>query len=65
MRMLVLLQKVEEEWAGSNENHLVRLHLLTILTGQGHISEMFVLSQISKGGFNIFLEIVPLEAQLF
>ena len=49
MRMLVLLQKVEKKWAGCNKNHFVSLHLLTILTGQSHISEFLVISQVSKG----------------
>ena len=32
----------------SSQDHLVSFHLLTILTGQGHISKVVVLFQISK-----------------
>ena len=38
-----------EEGTGWCENHLVSLHLLAILTGQGYISEVLALSQFSKG----------------
>ena len=31
-----------------SQDHLVSFHLLTILTGQGHISKVVVISQISK-----------------
>ena len=48
MRMLVPLQDVLEERTRGNKNHLVSLHLLAILTGQGHISKVVVLFQISK-----------------
>ena len=44
--MFVPLQNIEKEWTRGDENHLVCLHLLTILTSQGHICEVFVLSQI-------------------
>ena len=62
--MFVLLQKVEKEWTGSNKNHLVHLHLLTILTGQSHISEVIILSQVSKNTFDVVLKVIPLEAKL-
>ena len=41
------------------------LHLLTILTGQGHICKVPVLSQISKGRAYILFEVVPLQTQPF
>ena len=65
MWVLVPLEDVEEEGAGGYEDDLVSLHLLTILTGQGHISELLVLSQISKGRADILSEVVPLQTQLF
>ena len=57
MGMFVPLQDVHKERTRSNKNHLVSLHLLTILTGQGHISEFIVLSQVSKDK----AEVVPLQ----
>ena len=65
MRVLVPSKQLLEEGTGSSQDHLVCFQLLTILTGQGDISEVFVFSQISKRDFYIFLEVVPLEAQLF
>ena len=63
MRMFVPLQNVLEERTRDSKNHLVSLHLLTILTGQSHISEVIVFSQVSKSTFDVFLEVVPLEAK--
>ena len=40
-------------------------HLLTIFTSQGHICEGLVSSQIPESHFDILLEVVPLQAQLF
>ena len=40
-------------------------NLVTILTGQGHISKVIGLSQISICTPDIVLEIVPLQAELF
>ena len=65
MWVLVPLEDAEEEGAGGYEDDLVGLHLLTILTGQGHISELIIKPQISKGGADIRLKIVPLNTQLF
>ena len=62
--MLVLPQEVGEEGAGGDEDHLVGVYLLTILAGQGHISEVFVLLQFLKRRFDVVMEIVPLQAQL-
>ena len=49
---------------GSSQDHLVCFHLLTILTSQSHISKVIVFSQVSKCTFDIFLEVIPLEAEL-
>ena len=50
---------------GASQDHLVSLRLLTILTGQGHISKVIVLSQVSISNFDVLLEIIPLEAKFF
>ena len=49
----------------SSQDHLVCFHLLTILTGQSNISEVIVLSQVSKSTFDVILEVIPLKAKLF
>ena len=64
MTVLVLPQNVQEEGAGRDEDHLVRVNLLAILAGQGHISEVFVLSQFLERSPDVVMEIVPLQAQL-
>ena len=53
-----------KEWTGSCQDHLMCFHLLTILTGQSHISKVIVLSQVSKSTFDVVLEVIPLEAKL-
>ena len=63
--MSVSLKYCIKEWTGGSQDHLVCFHLLTILTGQGHISKVIVLSQVSKGNFDVVLEVVPLEAKFF
>ena len=37
--------------------------LLTIHTDQGHIFKVLVFSQLSKGTFDILLEVIPLETK--
>ena len=44
---------------------LLRENLLAILTGQGDISEVKILSQSSKGRASIFTEVISLQTQLF
>ena len=58
--MLVASKHILEEGTGGSQDHLVRLHLLTILTGQGHISHVSVLPQLSNGRRNVIFEIIPL-----
>ena len=65
MRMFVPLEQVQKEWAGCDENHFMSVHLLTILTGQGHISEDSVIFEVSESRADIDLEIIPLQTQLF
>ena len=38
---------------------------MTIFTSQGHISKLILLSQTSKCCVDIFLEVIPLQAELF
>ena len=65
MFLFVLVQKVLEERTGRHQDQLVSFYLLAILTSQGHISEIFVLSKISKCGVDVFLEVVPFQTKLF
>ena len=65
MRVLVPSKQLLEERTGSSQDHLVCFHLLTILTGQSHIREVIVISQVSKSNLDVVLEVVPLEAKLF
>ena len=65
MRVLVLSKQLLEEGTGSSQDHLVCFHLLTILTGQSHISEVIVLSQVPKSTFDDVLKVIPLEAKFF
>ena len=62
--VFVSSKQLLEERTGGSQDHLVCFHLLAILTGQSDISEVIVLSQASKGIFDVLLEIVPLEAEL-
>ena len=63
--MLNLLEKDLEEWTGRSQDHLVCFHLVTILTDQGHIRELFVISETSKCSIDIFFKVIPLQTQLF
>ena len=64
-RVLVLLGSLQqplEEWAARGKDHLVALKL-TILTCQGHISKVFVPSQLPEWSPDILLKIVPFQAK--
>ena len=63
VRVLVSSKQLLKKWTGSSQDHLVCLHLLTILTGKGHISKVIVLSQVSKRTFDVVLEVIPLEVK--
>ena len=65
MRVLVPSKQLLEEGTGSSQDHFVCFHLLTMLTGQSHISKVIVLCQVSKSAFDVFLEVIPLKAKLF
>ena len=47
--VLAPLEEVLEERAAGDKNHLVSVYLRAILADQGHISKVFVISQISEG----------------
>ena len=63
--MLVSLKYLLKEWTGGCQDHLVRLHLLTILTGQGYISKLFVISKAPKGTVGVLFEVIPLQTKFF
>ena len=65
MRVLVLLQKLHEKWAGRDQDNFVSFNLLTIFTGQGAICELSGIPQLLERGGDIFLEVVPLETEPF
>ena len=44
-------------WSGAIQDHLVGFQLMTILTGQSHISKVWV---ISKCTFDVVLKIISL-----
>ena len=60
VRVFVCSKQLLKDRTGSSQDHL-----LTILTGQSHISKVIVLSQVSKCTFDVVLEVVPLEAKFF
>ena len=63
--MFVPCKPLLEEQAWESQDHFVCFHLLTIPTGQSHIIEVFVLSEITIWFFYISFEIAPLNAKLF
>ena len=65
MMMLVSAEQLQEEWAERSQDHLVSLNLLAIFTDQSHIFKVFVLPQIFKRTFDIFLEVIPLKTKFF
>ena len=59
----VLFQDTPKERGASREYNFVCLHLL-VITGQGHIKEVFVLSQLPKGNADVCFKVVPSQAEL-
>ena len=47
---------IRKDWAGCSQDHLVCFNLLTILTCQGHISKVIVISQPTKSRKDIPLQ---------
>ena len=62
--MFVSFKQLLEKWTPGCQDHPVSFQRLTIFTHQGDICEILVFSEIPKGNFDIFLEVVPLETQL-
>ena len=62
--MSILLQKLHEKWTRSCKDDLVPLHLSSIFTHQGHISEVFVIPQFPKRRCDIIFKVIPLETKL-
>ena len=48
-----------------SQDHIVSFPMLTILTGQSHISKLFFSPEISKRTDGILFEIIPLKTKLF
>ena len=65
VRVFVSSKQLLKEGTWSCQDHLVCFHLLTILTGQSHISKVIVLSQTAKSTFDVILKVIPLETELF
>ena len=65
MFLHVLIEEVLKERTGCCQDNLVSLYLLAILTSQGHICEIDVLSKISEGCVDTGLEVVPFQTKLF
>ena len=51
--VMTLVKQASQKRAGGREDHFVTEHLL-VFTGQGDISELYILSQIMKSSTNIF-----------
>ena len=65
MRMFVSPKYFLKERTGGSQDNLMSLQLLTIFTGQGYVSEIFVISEPSKCKVYICFEIIPLQTKLF
>ena len=57
----VSLEYLLKEGAGSGQDDFVGFNLHSILTGQGYIREVLVISKTSKRQRCVLLEIVPLQ----
>ena len=58
----VPFQDGSEERGASGQDHLVSFDLL-VLTGQGHVEEVFVVAQFLKRSADVCLKIIPTEAK--
>ena len=59
----ILLQQVLEVWATGTENHLVSLGVLA-LSGDGHVAEGLLISEVLEGRHHVGLEVVPSQTKL-
>ena len=53
-----------EEWRTCGEYHFVRLDLL-VVAGEGHVKEVFVLSEFSEGHADVAFKVIPSQTKLF
>ena len=74
----ILLQQVLEVWGAGTKDHLVGFRVLTLnnirqgcvylngkyLSGNGHITEALLISEVFEGGNHVGLEVIPAEAEL-
>ena len=65
MGMFAVSKYLLKERTWRSQDKFVCLHLLAILTCQGHISEILVISQASKSTIGILLEVIPLQTEFF
>ena len=63
--MFAFLENFLQEWTRRSQDDFVRLHLLTILTHQSYIREIFVILQFLKSRIHILFELIPLHNVLF
>ena len=63
MAVRILSQDVPKERGAGCQYHLVSLHLI-VLTGDGHVKEILIITKLSEGHTDVRLEVVPLEAKL-
>ena len=61
--MRILSQDVPEKRGARCQYHLVSLHLI-VLTGDGHVKEILIITKLSECHTDVGLEVVPLEAKL-
>ena len=62
--MPISLQQVLEEGAGCCQDHLVCLHLMAILTDQGHISKVVLFPKTFKSCNSVFFEIITFDFEI-
>jgi len=67
--MFALMLKIDlKDRAAASQHKSVCKQLLTIVTGQSHISEKWcrrvVMQETSEGGVEVGLKIIPLQAKL-
>ena len=64
VRILDPQKKALKEWTWGSQDHLVCFNLKSIFASKSQIRQGIVLSEIPKGGVNVFLELGPMRANL-
>ena len=62
--MGVLPEDTAKEGGACREYHFMSLDLF-LITGEGHVKKVFVVSQLAKSDTDVALEVVPPQAKLF